>query len=56
MLAVFCEFDREPYRAESAVLLRLAGEFELCAYGLRQVRAEWERDRIVEGASPRLLG
>ena len=54
--AIAGEFDREPFRAESAVLLRLADEFELCAYGLRQVRAEWERDRVLEGATPRLLG
>ena len=28
---------------EHAVLSRLSQEFELCAYGLREVRREWER-------------
>jgi hypothetical protein len=29
-----------------AVLRRLSDDFELCAYGLREVRREWERDRV----------
>jgi hypothetical protein len=29
--------------ADSQVLSRLSREFELCAYGLREVRREWER-------------
>ena len=29
--------------APSGVLEKLSAEFELCAYGLQQVRAEWER-------------
>jgi hypothetical protein len=33
--------------AESAVLRRLSEDFEICAYGLRQVRREWE-ERISE--------
>lgn len=33
----------EPYREEAPVLRRLSDEFELCAYGLNQVRREWER-------------
>jgi hypothetical protein len=36
-------FDRDPYREEAPVLRRLSEEFELCAYGLTQVRLEWER-------------
>jgi hypothetical protein len=28
------------------VLRRLSEEFELCAYGLSQVRREWERHRV----------
>ena len=36
-------FEDEPYREEAAVLRRLSEEFELCAYGLNQVRREWER-------------
>src|SRR5947209_15600962 len=36
-------FEQEPYREEAPVLRRLSHEFELCAYGLNQVRREWER-------------
>jgi hypothetical protein len=36
-------FADEPYRDEAPVLRRLSDEFELCAYGLNQVRREWER-------------
>jgi hypothetical protein len=36
-------FKDEPYREEAPVLRRLSDEFELCAYGLNQVRQEWER-------------
>ena len=36
-------FEEGPYRAEAPVLRRLSEEFELCAYGLNQVRREWER-------------
>jgi hypothetical protein len=36
-------FVDEPYREEAPVLLRLSNEFELCAYGLHQVRHEWEK-------------
>src|SRR5712691_2824602 len=36
-------FADEPYREEAAVLRRLSDEFELCAYGLGQVRRQWER-------------
>jgi hypothetical protein len=36
-------FEQEPYRQEAVVLRRLSHEFELCAYGLNQVRREWER-------------
>ena len=38
-------FEEDPYREESAVLRRLSNEFELCAYGLREVRREWEKNR-----------
>jgi len=37
------QFEADPYREESAVLRRLSDEFELCAYGLHEVRREWER-------------
>jgi hypothetical protein len=36
-------FEGEPYRDEAPILRRLSEEFELCAYGLNQVRHEWER-------------
>src|SRR5438105_109495 len=38
-------FEEEPYREEAPILRRLSDEFELCAYGLTQVRREWERTR-----------
>src|SRR5262249_20724360 len=38
-------FEGDPYREEAPVLRRLSEEFELCAYGLHQVRREWERAR-----------
>jgi hypothetical protein len=38
-------FDDDPYRQEAPVLRRLSEEFELCAYGLNQVRREWDRAR-----------
>jgi hypothetical protein len=36
-------FADNPYQEEAPVLRRLSEEFELCAYGLSQVRHEWER-------------
>jgi aminopeptidase N len=36
-------FEDDPYREEAKVLRRLSSEFELCAYGLTQVRREWEK-------------
>src|ERR1700676_4845404 len=36
-------FAEDPYREEAPVLRRLSEEFELCAYGLNQVRREWEK-------------
>ncbi|MFN4261512.1 MAG: hypothetical protein ACK4RK_19690 [Gemmataceae bacterium] len=36
-------FEDAPYREEAPVLRRLSDEFELCAYGLNQVRREWDR-------------
>lgn len=38
-------FDEEPYREQASVLRRLSEGFELVAYGLNQVRREWERAR-----------
>ena len=36
-------FDDEQFRQEAPVLRRLSDEFMLCAYGLNQVRREWEK-------------
>lgn len=36
-------FEDDPYREEAPVLRRLSEEFELCAYGLTQVRLELEK-------------
>jgi hypothetical protein len=36
-------FEDDQFRDEAAVLRRLSTEFELCAFGLTQVRREWER-------------
>jgi hypothetical protein len=38
-------FEGGPYRDEAPVLRRLSTDFELCAYGLGQVRREWERQQ-----------
>jgi hypothetical protein len=42
-------FESDPYREEAPVLRRLSQEFELCAYGLRQVRQEWELQTLPGG-------
>ena len=36
-------FAEEPYRDEAPVLRRLSEQFEVCAFGLSQLRREWER-------------
>jgi hypothetical protein len=36
-------FEDDPYRDEAPVLRRLSEEFELCAFGLNQVRKEWQQ-------------
>lgn len=38
-------YEDDPYREEAPVLRRLSTQFELCAYGLSQVRREWEATR-----------
>jgi len=45
-------FEKDPYREEAPVLRRLSDEFELCAYGLSQVRREWERRRLGPALPP----
>lgn len=51
----YCEHGKRAYRIASEIVLpadeadsgsvleRLSDEFEMCAYGLREVRREWER-------------
>lgn len=36
-------FAGEPFQDEAPLLRRLSEQFELCAYGLNQVRKEWDR-------------
>lgn len=45
-------FEDEPYRDEAPVLRRLSEGFELVAYGLSQVRREWERLRVEGSGGP----
>lgn len=51
-------FDDEPFKEEAPVLRRLSQDFELCAYGLHQVRIEWERSQpdAPDQLGRRLLG
>ncbi len=50
-------YEEAPYQDEAPVLRRLSDEFEVCAYGLSQVRKEWERLRPAAGnANQPLLG
>lgn len=37
-------FEDDPYQEEAPVLRRLSEQFELWAYGLNQVRLEWQRN------------
>jgi hypothetical protein len=49
-------FEDDAYREEAPVLRRLSQDFELCAYGLNQVRREWERGQpAISDAARRLL-
>src|SRR5262249_32926649 len=36
-------FEGEPYSEEAPVLRRLSEQYEVCAYGLNQIRREWEK-------------
>ena len=42
-------FEDGPYRDEAPVLRQLSTEFELCAYGLNQVRREWDKGKQAGG-------
>lgn len=37
------QFEESPYQNEAPILRRLSEQFELCAYGLNQVRREWQQ-------------
>jgi hypothetical protein len=39
-------FEEEPYQDEAPVLRRLSECFELVAFGLTQVRRQWEQKRL----------
>lgn len=45
-------YEDDPYREEAPVLRRLSDHFELCAFGLGQVRREWEKITPTPGAKP----
>jgi hypothetical protein len=48
-------FEDEPFRDEAPVLRRLSEGFELVAYGLNQVRREWERMRQTGPGGPPIV-
>lgn len=50
------EFDRPPFDEEAPVLRRLGEQFELCAYGLREVRREWEELAAAQPPTGGLIG
>ncbi|MES1213370.1 MAG: hypothetical protein ABUL64_02180 [Singulisphaera sp.] len=41
--------ENDANRDENEVLSRLSHEFELCAYGLSELRREWERRDLADG-------
>ena len=45
-------FEDDPFREEAPVLRRLSADFELCAYGLSQVRREWEKNQAAVPPTP----
>jgi hypothetical protein len=49
-------FDGDKFRDEAAILRRLSDQFELCAYGLREVRREWEEIAHQPPAAGGLIG
>jgi len=42
----------DPYREEAPVLRRLSEHFEMCAYGLTQVRKEWQHKAPPDAPPP----
>src|SRR5262245_222646 len=49
------QYDDEPYREEASVLRRLSEHFDMCAYGLGQVRREWQKAEPGSGTRPQGL-
>ncbi len=49
------QFDEEPFTEEASVLRRLSEGFEMVAYGLNQVRREWESSRLQGGGIQPIL-
>lgn len=47
--------EARPTAAPTDLLLRLSEQFELCAYGLREIRREWERGDAEGSSEPPLL-
>ena len=45
--------ESDAHHDENEVLQRLSHEFELCAYGLSELRREWERRDSDDGDSPK---
>jgi chlorite dismutase len=43
------QFDDEPYREQASVLRKLSEQFDLCAYGLGQIRREWDKGKSDDG-------
>lgn len=49
-------FEADEFKDEAPVLRRLSDQFELCAYGLGQVRREWEQFHPDPSAAGRIIG
>jgi hypothetical protein len=47
--------EARPTAPPTSLLLRLSEQFELCAYGLREIRREWEHPDGDGNSEPPLL-
>ncbi|HEY6565818.1 MAG TPA: hypothetical protein VIY86_15145 [Pirellulaceae bacterium] len=54
-IASTIDIDEEPEVAPGEVLERLSCQFELCTYGLREIRSEWERRDDGDAPRPYLI-
>lgn len=52
---IAAEIEGKPTGAPAELLVRLSEQFELCAYGLREIRREWERRDGDDSQSPLLI-